>query len=263
VATNRDFSSISPSAKMLLLVKSQTTLPFAREAAELLWGAQAVESARANVAVTPGAVKRREHFEARARSVDEALRDLGAKRVLEIAGGLSFRGLAMAARDEVFYLDTDLPAIAAIKSGLVPRLHPAPLAGKLVVHPLDALDGEAFRAAVSEIPRGPIAVVHEGLLMYLDDAEKARLATNVREALLERGGAWITADVYRRSETHLFRDERTKKFLEEHRVEEKKFADFSAAEAFFNQNGFAVTRRLFASDEPSPTRETWVLLPCG
>jgi hypothetical protein len=69
--------------------------------------------------------------------------------------------------------------------------------------------------------------------------------------------------VYCRSKTHPFREERTKKFLEQHRVEEKKFADFAAAEAFFNENGFAVTRRLFGPDDPSFTRETWVLLPCG
>jgi hypothetical protein len=85
----------------------------------------------------------------------------------------------------------------------------------------------------------------------------------VREALLERGGAWITADVYRRSETHLFRDERSAKFLAEHRVEEKKFADFAAAEAFFNDHGFAVARRSSTEGDPWPVRETWVLLPCG
>jgi len=33
---NRDFSSISPSAKWLLLWKGYTNIPFAREAAELL-----------------------------------------------------------------------------------------------------------------------------------------------------------------------------------------------------------------------------------
>jgi O-methyltransferase involved in polyketide biosynthesis len=112
------------------------------------------------------------------------------------------------------------------------------------------------------MPRGPIAIVHEGLLMYLDDGEKARLAASVRDALLERGGAWVTADVYRRSETHLFRDERAKKFLEEHRVEEKKFADFGAAEEFFNASGFAVARRSSTEGDSWPVRETWVLLPC-
>ena len=48
-ASQRDFSTISPSAKSLLLVKSQTSLPFARQAAELtadLARALAIERAR-------------------------------------------------------------------------------------------------------------------------------------------------------------------------------------------------------------------------
>jgi O-methyltransferase involved in polyketide biosynthesis len=257
----RDFSTISPSAKSLLLVKSQTSLPFARAAAELLWGAEYVEEACRKTDATPGAAQRRRHFEIRAQSVDEALHELGATRVLEIAAGLSFRGLAMASRGDVFYVDTDLPAIAALKADLVARLHPGPLIGKLSVRPLDALDAEAFRIAVSDIPHGPLAIVHEGLLMYLNDAEKARLAASVRSALLERGGAWVTADVYVRSDVHLVRDEHTKKFLEDHRVEDNKFADFGAAEVYFDTNGFTITRRLSPSTDPWRVRDTWVLAP--
>jgi O-methyltransferase involved in polyketide biosynthesis len=266
-AVDRDFSSISPSAKSLLLVKARTSLPFARQAAELLWGAEVVDAAGSDAAAIPGDGLRARHFELRARSLDQAIDDLcGAWArpcVLEIAAGLSFRGLAMAAREGVFYADTDLPEIAAIKGELVTRLHPAPLAGTLRVWSLDALDAGAFRAAVARIPPGPIAIVHEGLLMYLDEGEKARLAGSVREALLERGGAWITADVYLRTPTHahVYREERTKRFLEAHRVEEKKFADWSAAEAFFVGHGFTIARRLSPSADPWRGRETWVLSP--
>jgi len=261
MSDQRDFSTISPSARSLLLVKSQTSLPFAREAAELVWGAEYVAEAHRKADATPGAAARRRHFELRAQSVDEALRELGATRVLEIAAGLSFRGLAMASRSDVFYLDTDLPEMATLKADLVAKLHPGPLPGKLFVRALDALDAEAFRAAIADIPQGPLAIVHEGLLMYLNDAEKARLAASVRGALLERGGAWITADVYVRSSAPVFREERTKKFLEEHRVEENKFADFGAAEAYFMGCGFTITRRLSPSTDPWRVRETWVLMP--
>jgi O-methyltransferase involved in polyketide biosynthesis len=259
MTTPRDFSTISPSARSLLLVKAQTTVPYARPAAELLWGRGAVEAAEREAAAIPEAAARRRHFELRARSLDEALAELGATRVLELAAGLSFRGLAMAERPGVFYLDTDLPELAAIKAALVPSLHPAPLAGTLRVQALDALDAGAFRAAVEGMPAGPIAVVHEGLLMYLDDGEKARLASSVREALLERGGAWITADVYVRSSAPVYREERTKAFLEAHRVEEKKFADLGAAESFFTSQGFTVTRTLAPEGDPWRVRQTWVL----
>jgi O-methyltransferase involved in polyketide biosynthesis len=257
----RDFSTISPSAKALLLTKAQTTLPFARQAAERLFGVDAVQAAEKETAATPGAAARCKHFELRARSLDEALHELGATRVLEIAGGLSMRGLAMAAAQDVFYLDTDLPGIAALKADLIAHLHPAPLAGTLRVEALDALDAGAFDTAVSSIPGGSLAIVHEGLLMYLDDAEKARLSASVRAALLARGGWWVTADVYVRSDAPTLRDERTRKFLEVHQVEERKFASFEAAEAFFTGQGFDIARRAPPPADPWPTRQTWALTP--
>lgn len=256
----RDFSTISPSAKALLMVKARTGLPFARQAAELLWGASAVEQAERDAASTPWAAGRRDHFEHRARSIDAAIAAVGSPRILELAAGLSFRGLDLAARRaDAFYLDTDLPEIAAVKADLVARLHPAPLRGTLLVKSLNALDAEAVRGASDLLPPGPIAIVQEGLLMYLDDAEKAVLAANVRRALLARGGVWISADVYVRSALQPRRDERTTKFLEQHKVEEKKFADFAAATAFFESHGFVVARRTTPENDPWPVRQTWVL----
>jgi O-methyltransferase involved in polyketide biosynthesis len=252
----RDYSTISPSARSLLLVKAQTELPFARKAAELLFGADAVARGE------PGdraAESRRIHFERRARSVDDALGAHGGARVLEIAAGLSFRGLAMAARQSVTYVDTDLPELVSIKAELAPRLHPGPLVGSLRLQALDALDSDAFRRTVEEMPKGDLAIVHEGLLVYLGEDEKTRLATSVREALLERGGAWITADVYVRSETHLLRDETTQRFLDTHRVDENKFADWAAADRFFTSNGFTIERRLAPAGDTWPVRETWTL----
>jgi O-methyltransferase involved in polyketide biosynthesis len=260
VFVTRDFSTISPSAKSLLMVRAQTSLPFARQAAELLCGASAVEDAAREVASTAWGVGRRQHFEQRARSIDTAIEGLGSTSILELAAGFSFRGLNMAARrDDVFYLDTDLPEMVAIKTDLVRRLHPEALRGTLLVKRLNALDADAFRASVDLLPAGPIAVVQEGLLMYLDDAEKAALTANLRGALLARGGSWVTADVYVRNVFEPQRDERTAKFLEAHKVEEKKFGDFEAASAFFEANGFAVAQRLSPEADPWPVRQTWVL----
>jgi hypothetical protein len=182
----RDLSSVSPSARALLLVKAQTDLPFARAAAERLFGAEAVEQAAREAAAEPGA-------------------------------------------------------------------------GVLEVRTLDALDDRAFRDSVAAFPPGPLAVVHEGLLMYLDAAEKALLAASVRAALEARGGAWITADVYVRSATSTYRDARTQRFLADHRVEEQKFADLADAERFFATQGFAVRERLVPPADPWPVRHTWIL----
>lgn len=261
VRVARDFSTISPSARALLLVKSQTTLPYARATAELLFGTEAVAKAGSDAAASPAILGRQRHFELRARSIDEALRMRNATRVLELAAGLSMRGLATAEQDGMVYVDTDLPEMAATKAALITQLHPATLGGELRVQALDALDATAFRAMVGTIPSGMLAIVHEGLLMYLSDEEKARLASHVRTALLERGGWWMTADVYVRGPTHVHRAAETQRFLDQHKVEENKFTSFAAAASFFEAQGFTVVAGVRSPEEPWPVRETWVLEP--
>jgi O-methyltransferase involved in polyketide biosynthesis len=259
----RDFSSISPSAKGLLVMKSRTSVPYAKEAADLLWGKQGAEAARAEMAKVPGLDRLTLHFENRYRSLDEALHTSGSTRVLELGSGLSFRGLAMTTKSSTHYLDTDLAEMATTKAGLLAKLHHEPLIGTLRVMALNALDGDAFAAAVEGMPPGPVAIIHEGLLVYLDDAEKTVLAENIRGALLARGGSWITADVYVRRpfEVRMPRGDEAQRFLDDHRVEEQKFADWGEADAFFTREGFTIERKLSPSSDPRHSRETWVLAP--
>lgn len=255
----RDFSTISPSAYSLLVMRAQTGLPFARRAAELLLGPEGVAAEVSRLSAIAGAELRMRHFEERYLSIDTLLAETGVMRVLEIASGLSFRGLALAHRQPITYVDTDLPAMAETKARLVAALDTGPLAGELCVRALDALDPVGFRTAVDELPAGPIAIVNEGLLMYLDPDEKRRLAGNIRDALLARGGVWITADIYLRSprDPRIGQDDRLRDFLAAHRVEERKFESREAAEALFTETGFAIQRRHARSD--GATRESWVL----
>ena len=256
----RDYSTISPSAKSLLLMKAQSTIAFAKEAAALLFG-DIVPEELGDAAQIAGAKSRLRHFEARYRSLDILLEEAGCSRVLEIGAGLSFRGLELARTRDTFYLDTDLPEIVALKAELVAKMHPAPLTGTLRLQALNALDSAAFRAAIEDVPAGPIAIANEGLLPYLDQEEKTRLAENVRSALRDRGGVWLTADVYVRHQKGAAPTVgygRSRKFLEQHRVEENKFSDWEAAEKFFTMNGFSVARKL-AHRDPRHVRESWVL----
>src|SRR6185295_6969582 len=135
--TNRNYSSISQSAQWLALTKATTTIPFAREAAILLFGEATVRQAEAAVAQLSG--NRLGHFENRYRSIDQALAIVGHRNIVEIGAGLSFRGLAMAQSPGIHYLDTDLPDLLAVKAGLVARLEHPPLHGTLRLEPLDAL----------------------------------------------------------------------------------------------------------------------------
>ncbi|MEO7035561.1 MAG: hypothetical protein ABI548_16665 [Polyangiaceae bacterium] len=260
-APSRDYSTISPSALSLLLMKSQSSIAFAKEAAALLWGDSAPKDLADAMAVA-GAPQRLRHFENRYFSLDRLLKEADLPRVLEMAAGLSFRGLELArTQPDTFYVDTDLLEVISVKADLVSQLHPAPLAGTLRVQALNVLDDEAFRAAVGAMPAGPIAIANEGPLVYLDAEEKARLAANVRAALQARGGVWLTADVYIRhplGAAPTVGYGRSRKFLEQHRVEENKFASWSAAEEFFVKSGFLVRKKL-AHHDPRHIRESWAL----
>jgi O-methyltransferase involved in polyketide biosynthesis len=257
----RDFSTIGPSARALLVMRAQTALPFARRAAELLLGTDALDAEIARIAALDGAALRLRHFTARYTSIDALLAASGASHVLELASGLAFRGLAWAQHNAGTYVDTDLPDMIATKAQLVPELAAGSLAGVYRTCALDALDAGAMRAIVDALPPGRLAIISEGLLMYLDDAEKRRLAAHVRDALVRRGGVWITADIYVRAprDPRVAQDERLRAFLSAHRVEDNKFGSLAEAETLFTSEGFAITRRLAPSVDAS--RESWMLEP--
>lgn len=256
----RDFSSISPSAKSVLAMRSQTSIPYARQAAELLWGAAALDAALARAGTMPKGGLDARHFEDRYRSIDLLLRETSSTQVVELASGLSFRGLdAVSARANVVFFDTDLAPIVELKRDLMTKLRPGPLAGILHLRPLDVQDVKSFQELVAEVPEGPVTIINEGLLVYFDDEEKALLARSVRQALKSRGGMWIVGDIYLRKSVSVAFDERDRRFQAERRVNENSFASWETADRFFTEHGFHVERRVAPSDAPHHTRETWML----
>ena len=254
--------TISPSAYALLLMKSHTSIPYARETAGLL-SAQSVPAPTAAIPLSADVDPadywiRTMHFESRYWSINQLLADLTATNILEISSGFSFRGLDLSNKQPVFYIDTDLPNIINSKQHFVDALaadsHPI---GHYELSPLNALDPEAFEAVVNKFPPGPLAIVNEGLLVYLDLTEKAQLCANIRKALLARvppagpsappwpgrpsGSRWITADIYiRRKEES--KNDAWRQWSTAHGLEEKKFASFEEAEKFFYNAGFIMEK---------------------
>jgi O-methyltransferase involved in polyketide biosynthesis len=257
--TTRDYSTISPSARGVLALRSLSPeLPFVRQAAELVLGTEALAAEHARLQGLAGWQMRLWHFVERYKSLDALLAASGLTTVVELAAGLSLRGFALAQQHAVTYLDTDLPEMIETKRRLVDQLAVAPLVGDVTLRAMNALAEGELATAVDALPAGPIAILNEGLLMYLDDAEKRRLAASVREVLARRGGVWITADIYLKTPAGMppiGRDDRMRDFLVTHRVEENKFESFAAAEQLFTDAGFAITRR----EGASPIRQTWML----
>jgi O-methyltransferase involved in polyketide biosynthesis len=262
-----------------------------KEAAELISGEQGPHVSRERLASVKF-ILRLVHFETRYLSIDEGLAASDLTNILEFSSGFSFRGLNHCENPNVHYVDTDLPQLMATKRPLVEQLakifcsYPV---DNLIMQDLNVLDEDAFADALRMLPPGPVTIVNEGLLMYLDEAQKQTLGAIIHDQLSERGGCWITADIYlKKDETvdqtcGLFEDV-GKEFLSEHHVEDNKFETFEAAEAFFSECGFTIRQKVEVPPDrvssrkwletlprsslgglkgKKKNRETWILVPEG
>src|ERR1700733_498044 len=94
----KDFSSISPSAKSLLMMKGYTNIPYAKQTAALMQGAEIFDLSFDDkdfwfwVRVM--------HFESRYWSIDQLLQQTDSKNILELSSGYSLRGLDLCVKDE-------------------------------------------------------------------------------------------------------------------------------------------------------------------
>ncbi len=193
------FKSISPSAMSLLETRALTSIPFAREALQLISNDSFTDSK--NEEPLPKEVLMRIiHFETRYRSVDKALKEIGSNKIIEFSSGFSFRGLDFCKNPNISYIDTDLPNIIEIKKNLVYELtkrycdyQPT----NLILQPLNVLNEQQFFNTVSSFTSGPLSIVNEGLLMYFNTEQKKQLSAIIHKILSQFGGYWITTEIYR------------------------------------------------------------------
>ena len=273
----------------LLETRSYTSIPFAKESFTIISQATSNES-RAEIQLPKEVLLRIMHFEARYRSVDQGLDELGFQNILEFSSGFSFRGLDFCKDPTIHYIDTDLPNIIDTKRVIVDELtkrycdyQPT----NLILKVMNALNEKEFFDTVSLFDSGPFSIANEGLLMYLNLEQKERLCKIIHKILSQYGGYWITTDIYRQGEIEgrnidNFYKQKGKEFLARHNVENNKFPSFAFAKDFFSRCGFEICKKieiersklssfkLFCDNYPSSktnskeitkTRETWILKP--
>lgn len=242
----KDYSSISPSAKSLLLLKGYTNIPYAKETAALMEGAEIFDLNFEDkdfwfwIRVM--------HFEMRYWSIDQLLREASATNILELSSGYGLRGLDLCVKEGgIHYIDTDLPEVIEAKREMIATLGlGTDVKGHFEMLPLDAMDEASFERVIHRFEPGPVTIVNEGLLMYLNLEEKKRLCRTIHSTLAARGGCWITADIYvQRSDemrVQLPQSESERSFHEKHNIEGNKFASYEAAKSFFESQGFEVVK---------------------
>jgi O-methyltransferase involved in polyketide biosynthesis len=243
--SSKDYSSISPSARSLLFLKAHTNIPFAKEAVAFITNQPGFTADADKKDFTFWA--RVVHFEMRYLSINQLMEDQPLSNILELSSGFSFRSLATTINRPVHYIDTDLADVIKTKKELIAALQKEPLhdGAQLEILPLNAVDEKQFTQTVNRFSGGNIAIINEGLLMYLNIEEKEKLCSIIHNTLKEHGGYWATADIYirNREQTKMLKfNDRLQAFFEQHNIEENKFESFEAAEAFFIRAGFVIDK---------------------
>lgn len=148
-------------------------------------------------------------LEGRYHSTNAAIRKLGANvGVLELAAGLSPRGLEMG-EETPYYIESDLEEMIGHKEKITGNVRK--LEGKEIsknhyfrtINPIYESDLEqAAQIMQSYSSENPLAIVHEGLFMYLSESERKTARDNIRNFLAKHNpqGAWITPDFSSRPE---------------------------------------------------------------
>ena len=189
----RGFEKISPTAKFVAYERTYTNIPYSKEIAGLTDAKEVFEK-------MAGDGKDVEHtismFEARFKSVSKILKEKGNKNILEIATGLSPRSLIMTEDPDVNYVATDLPGMLKEVEEIHRRVIKNKNETNIKFKKLDILNNGQLLDIISSFPDNgePVAIIIEGLLMYLDREEQMKVAKNIHEALLKREGFWITTD---------------------------------------------------------------------
>lgn len=192
-------------------------------------------------------------LEARYKLINRLLAVNKTNQVLEMASGLSPRGLTLTEKNpSLCYVEVELPEMAENKKQLLKALFDKNIVKpqkNLHVEDGDALDRNSLIEATRYFTDEPIAVINEGLLRYMNFDQKTIVAQNVYALLEKFGGVWITSDITlprvleHREQSKLNRG--LIKALSGIDVEKNAFENEEAAIKFFEDLGFTIERHSF------------------
>lgn len=245
------FEKISLTAKLTAYMRQFSDIPFAKEVAQAVGAQPAFDELLQTHDLTPADLLwYAPIFEVRYKSIAAQLSASGLDQILELASGLSLRGLAMTqAHPTLTYVETDLEALTAEKRALVTRLrhaHHLPERGTYQVSAANALELDQLWDATASLQRErPLVIVSEGLLQYLSPPELEAVAANIRALLAAfgPGGLWLTSDFSFQDEVAPL-SERQRRFravvtaATDRPMYDSAFADQAAFQAFLSRFGF-------------------------
>jgi O-methyltransferase involved in polyketide biosynthesis len=124
--------------------------------------------------------------------IDVLVRASCSERVLELASGLSRRGVTFSSDPRIDYTEVDRPDMVAAKRRLLERTHHGRAALGRPNFRLLSADVQTTDLGRLSVPDGaPLFVIAEGLLMYLDADAQRRLYCAVAARLASDGGTFV------------------------------------------------------------------------
>lgn len=189
-----DHHRISPTAKMVAYARAFSDIPYAKETSRALACEDLVRDICSENDLDLVTRLSAPLIEARYKCFNRFICAYG--NVLELAVGMSIeRGISVSADPNRVYIGTDLPdAIAELKT-----LFRKITSDQRPNHHLEianVLSYEELSAAADHLGmRRGVAIINEGLWMYLTTDEQTVCAENIRAILEHYGGEWITPDI--------------------------------------------------------------------
>ncbi len=129
--------------------------------------------------------------EVRYEAVNRLVRQFGNKNILDLACGFSPRGIEMVSEGYIYH-GGDLQMVVPVIEPIVKELAGKD-ADRINYYVVDVTDLQSCLRAV-ETMDGPVTVITEGLMPYLNDAEKKTLFLNIAEILKQKGGVYVCPD---------------------------------------------------------------------
>jgi O-methyltransferase involved in polyketide biosynthesis len=121
----------------------------------------------------------------------------GFTNILEVAVGRSPRDLIFTEDPKISYIATDLPDSLKNHELIIKELIEKNKLQRKNLHfaAVNALNFEELEYSEKLLPKGEIAIISEGMIVYFTKDEKKRFLDNVHKILEKRGGALITSDI--------------------------------------------------------------------
>ncbi len=239
-----NYDRISITARTVAYVRSFSNIPYAKEIAEKVSAKEAWEKIWGNGPESHEQLMlRAPGIEARGKSIDEILRRSNATQILELAAGMSPRGLAFTNTGKVTYTETDLQDISNEKRGIIESIAPNYSSRKLRLEQANALSYADILNASGAFLNKPLYIVSEGLMNHLNINEKKRVAYNVKCMLQVFGGAWICSDILDRKRLDAADTPGAKRTdITGRSVIENALDSEESVHAFFSNMGFSVEK---------------------